>query len=258
MSKSRRLIPVLVTGAVATSAVPALAAGGGYGPGVPTGPTNAPGGYTSVVTAQTVGSGGGVVTGTVPGATVAVHVPAGSFSRAVIIEVTAPSLGGINAALSHLGFGHYTDITGAGVKVLNQNGTPYTGTFDHSLSVVMHGGGVSRGDVAIEFTSRTHAVRVPVTVSGRTATVRIGSDPDLAILKPKARHNPYKEPTSTVREGNRGAAVKWVQWALGVHVDGVFGSKTRAAVIAFQKRHHLTADGVVGAKTRSQLAKVTH
>jgi len=33
-------------------------------------------------------------------------------------------------------------------------------------------------------------------------------------------------------------------------VDGLFGEKTRLAVIAFQKKEGLTADGVIGAQTR--------
>jgi lysozyme len=37
-------------------------------------------------------------------------------------------------------------------------------------------------------------------------------------------------------------------------VDGVFGAKTRAAVIAFQRVRGLTPDGVVGPKTRAALA----
>ena len=32
-------------------------------------------------------------------------------------------------------------------------------------------------------------------------------------------------------------------------VDGIFGAKTKAAVVAFQRAHHLPADGVTGAKT---------
>jgi peptidoglycan hydrolase-like protein with peptidoglycan-binding domain len=38
-----------------------------------------------------------------------------------------------------------------------------------------------------------------------------------------------------------------------VTVDGVFGAKTRTAVIAFQRAHHLTADGAAGAQTWAAL-----
>ena len=36
-------------------------------------------------------------------------------------------------------------------------------------------------------------------------------------------------------------------------VDGVFGPKTKAALVAFQRAHHLTANGVTSAKTWSVL-----
>ncbi len=36
-------------------------------------------------------------------------------------------------------------------------------------------------------------------------------------------------------------------------VDGIFGSKTRAAVISFQKKNGLVADGIVGTKTAQAL-----
>jgi len=56
-------------------------------------------------------------------------------------------------------------------------------------------------------------------------------------------------------QGSKGAAVTQLQEALvnaGFNpngVDGNFGPGTRAAVIAFQKAHGLTADGIVGATT---------
>src|SRR5271165_3149973 len=62
--------------------------------------------------------------------------------------------------------------------------------------------------------------------------------------------------------GLRGPDVKVVQDALNYRrqpfdeelvPDGVFGSKTRAAVVAFQNRHDLQPDGIVGPKTRQSL-----
>ncbi|MFO0598850.1 MAG: peptidoglycan-binding protein [Myxococcaceae bacterium] len=58
-----------------------------------------------------------------------------------------------------------------------------------------------------------------------------------------------------VRSGSRGSQVLAVQKELKAAgfnpgpLDGDFGPKTRAAVVAYQKRHHLSADGVVGSKT---------
>lgn len=54
--------------------------------------------------------------------------------------------------------------------------------------------------------------------------------------------------------------VTWIQQRLGKHghkvtVDGYYGPKTKAAVVAFQKGAHLAADGQVGPKTWAALAK---
>jgi hypothetical protein len=62
-------------------------------------------------------------------------------------------------------------------------------------------------------------------------------------------------PTTTLRAGDEGAAVRTLQRALrrlgysAVTVDGDYGAKTEGAVIAFQRAHDLTADGVVGPVT---------
>lgn len=55
--------------------------------------------------------------------------------------------------------------------------------------------------------------------------------------------------------GSRGSEVRNIQQRLkdwGYYkgsVDGIYGTATRAAVIAFQKKHGITADGICGQKT---------
>ena len=53
--------------------------------------------------------------------------------------------------------------------------------------------------------------------------------------------------------GDIGPAVKQLQRALHLRVDGLFGSATRAGVMRFQRRHRLMVDGVVGPQTRRAL-----
>lgn len=49
--------------------------------------------------------------------------------------------------------------------------------------------------------------------------------------------------------GSKGDDVKKLQSYLGLVADGVFGSKTEAAVKTYQKDHGLVVDGIVGDKT---------
>jgi lysozyme len=60
---------------------------------------------------------------------------------------------------------------------------------------------------------------------------------------------PY--PGHLIKEGSRGRDVERIQRAVGATPDGIFGSKTEAAVKAYQKRHGLAAEGIVGPKTWS-------
>jgi uncharacterized protein YkwD len=52
------------------------------------------------------------------------------------------------------------------------------------------------------------------------------------------------------RVGSRGSTVKKIQRVVGVRQDGVFGPRTRAAVMRWQKRHHYRVNGFVTAATR--------
>lgn len=64
---------------------------------------------------------------------------------------------------------------------------------------------------------------------------------------------------TVIKQGSRGTVVKTIQQKLkkwGYYagsVDGIFGSGTKKAVMAFQKKNKLTADGIVGAKTAAAL-----
>ena len=81
--------------------------------------------------------------------------------------------------------------------------------------------------------------------------------PDLPPVVPEDG-NPYSEPTALVSRGDRGEAVRWIQWELNrtkypVAEDGIFGADVDATIRSFQKDRGLPADGVVGPKTRAQL-----
>ena len=73
---------------------------------------------------------------------------------------------------------------------------------------------------------------------------------------------PFKEPTHTVKIGTVGESAKWVQWYLKASVapemavDGMFYTKTRSAVVEFQKKYGLVADGMVGPATRAKMKEV--
>ena len=58
-----------------------------------------------------------------------------------------------------------------------------------------------------------------------------------------------------VKMGSAGAEVRAIQHALGLHIDGSFGAKTREAVVNWQRENRLIADGVVGAQTWALLEK---
>ena len=70
--------------------------------------------------------------------------------------------------------------------------------------------------------------------------------------KPVAKSSP-KASEVVVKRGDRGTAVRQVQSALGIAVDGVFGAQTEQAVKRFQKRKGIAVDGVVGPETRDAL-----
>lgn len=66
---------------------------------------------------------------------------------------------------------------------------------------------------------------------------------------------PAETDRPVLRQGATGDHVVRLQRLLSIVSDGVFGPKTRDAVIAFQKKHELLPDGVVGGLTWAMLLR---
>ena len=101
-------------------------------------------------------------------------------------------------------------------------------------------------------------VAVPASTAAATAT---GTTPSAALVaRPAAVASLTGWPV--LRPGLNstwpGVTVRSLQYLLDargakVAADGVFGADTEAAVLSFQRAHHLAADGVVGARTWAAL-----
>jgi len=78
-----------------------------------------------------------------------------------------------------------------------------------------------------------------------------------------ASDNLYRSSEVLSRLGSRGEEVRKIQQRLkdwGYYkgpVDGIYGPKTRDAVIAFQKKHGLTPDGIAGPQTLAKIGLPT-
>jgi peptidoglycan hydrolase-like protein with peptidoglycan-binding domain len=90
-------------------------------------------------------------------------------------------------------------------------------------------------------------------------TVKTTSKPFGKMAFGRLNMNSISYPGYPLSKGSSGEAVKHVQFRLNqinsadLIPDGIFGDKTRRAVILFQERHGLTADGIIGPKTWDEL-----
>lgn len=84
--------------------------------------------------------------------------------------------------------------------------------------------------------------------------LRPGSGASSAVPASTSQMNPGSR---TLRRGDEGTDVVYLQARLGVTADGKFGGATEAAVRTYQGTHGLSPDGVVGRQTWSSLLAVT-
>jgi peptidoglycan hydrolase-like protein with peptidoglycan-binding domain len=95
---------------------------------------------------------------------------------------------------------------------------------------------------------------------GALAALTVGPASTLASGQSPVPASPNPEPPTTTEHvivlssGTEGRQVKLLQTAIGgIHVDGVFGPETEAAVRSFQSSKGLSVDGVVGPQTVAAL-----
>src|SRR5262249_40069484 len=90
------------------------------------------------------------------------------------------------------------------------------------------------------------------------AAIINGTTPPLALI-PAAEPTPPPGASTgrpTLRRGAMGELVKQVQTKVGLAADGIFGSKTEAAVRTFQRTHGLVPDGIIGPESWIELDAV--
>jgi hypothetical protein len=198
MHKTRLLASAVFVAVGLIAAAPSsYAAGGGYGSG--DGPTGVPGGYAIVVTTHTFSSDGGSLIANIPGGQAHLTVPPGAFIGALQIEITAPDLQGVEAALPKLGLANYRVAAAIGVAISDTNGHKFTGTFAHPLTLTITGTAVGAGNQVIRFTGASTATAVAATISPGAITVSMLADPDFAVLAPAsaAVASPVASPAAT-------------------------------------------------------------
>jgi hypothetical protein len=182
MHKLGRMMAIATLGSavlVVANAGGALAAVG-YGPPGPP-PPPVPGGYSVVVTSQTViGPAGGTIGPVnINGVAVTLTIPAGAFPVPVQITLTAPDL----AAIGTAGFFGHSAVAGVGIQV-QENGSPYPGTFLKPLTLTMSSSSITSSSIVVVWNGTAFVAESAATVTAGSATVSFDSDPDFAVLAP--------------------------------------------------------------------------
>ena len=155
------------------------------------------------------------------------------------------------------GGGSYYAPTVPGMPMLYRG---YTGDAVKTLQEKLNAKGFDSGNVDGIFGAKTYAAVTAFQKANSLGVDGIAGKLTWAKLYDATPVNVTPVTTQPMlRTGSRGDAVRKLQEMLNAKgytcgsVDGIFGSKTKAAVLAFQKANGLAADGIVGPLTWGKL-----
>ena len=187
--KHRIMTAVATAGTAVLLGTAAYAAGSGYTPTTNPAPSGTPGGYSQVVTAETIPPNTTTTTTIavkVDNIPVAVVVPPGTFSSPVQVVVTAPTLSQVTSGVQSLGYSGYTAVAGLGVSVVKSSGQLYKGSFLKPITVTVSNSNIGSGDRVVEWNAAGTFSKVPsASIQHGKASWTFQQDPAFAVLAPK-------------------------------------------------------------------------
>ena len=135
----------VITAAFLLGPVRAAMAASTYGPPRPGTGAAPPGGYSNVITSQTITPAGGTIGPLmVDGAIVTLVIPPGAFPVSVQITITAPDLNAVGDA----GLDDYKAVAGVGIEI-QVNGQHYPGTFLKPLILTIRTSSITASSVVV-------------------------------------------------------------------------------------------------------------
>lgn len=128
------------------------------------------------------------------------------------------------------------------------------GNFVYLLQYILSQNGFSLSVDGVFGPNTANAVQSFQTANGLTSDGIVGNNTWRTLL--------VLPPRPTVRQGDRGVYVKYLQqkltsklYPLG-EADGIFGTATRQAVVEFQQENNLSPDGIVGPLTWETVSQI--
>jgi hypothetical protein len=169
------------TAAWGTASVASAATAGSQSVPPPVAGPLPPGGFSAVVTSQTIGPAGGTVgPAGVDGAVVTVHIPAGAFPVAVQIAITAPDLAAVPPSPG------YMVVAGVGIGI-SSGGTKYQGTFLRPITVDIASPKITASSVVGAWTGSAFVTDTSSTLTAGMASITMDSDAAFIVQSPTAR-----------------------------------------------------------------------